>query len=180
MTYPSYEATARSAARSPTRRVFPPKRLATALKETTDEIIERPNPPRRDRTYPRVIKRYRAHSHRIKRSTDHGQRYNSPAKNPKSSRYHANVAHWSRGRGGSRVRTRQPRSAAAVGVAWMSPTRFPLTERSNRIRRRGECESGRSDPANKHIRKRRRGGYREALLAKRSSARRGAGSSCRF
>jgi hypothetical protein len=27
-----------------------------------------------------VVKRYRAHSHRIKRTTDHGQLYNSPAK----------------------------------------------------------------------------------------------------
>jgi DDE family transposase/transposase IS4-like protein len=59
---------------------FPPKRLTTALKETTHEITERPNPPRRHRTYPRVIKRYRAHSHRIKRPTDHGQLHNGPAK----------------------------------------------------------------------------------------------------
>jgi hypothetical protein len=27
-----------------------------------------------------VIKRYRAHSHRIKRATDHGQLHNGPAK----------------------------------------------------------------------------------------------------
>jgi len=80
MTYPSCAATARSAARSPTKRVFPPDKLATALTETTHEITERLNPPRRHRTYPRVIKRYRAHSHRIKRATDHGQRHNSPPK----------------------------------------------------------------------------------------------------
>ncbi len=64
----------------PNQAGFPPKRLTAALKETTDEIIERPNPPRQDRTYPRVAKRYRAHSHRIKRTTDHGQLHNGPAK----------------------------------------------------------------------------------------------------
>jgi hypothetical protein len=59
---------------------FSPQRLATALNETTNEITERPNPARRHRTYPRVVKRYRTHSHRTKRTTDHGQLHNGPAK----------------------------------------------------------------------------------------------------
>ena len=50
------------------------------LKETIEEIVERLNPPRQDRTYPRVVKRYRAHSHRIKRTTDHGQLHDGPPK----------------------------------------------------------------------------------------------------
>jgi DDE family transposase len=48
--------------------------------ETTHEITERPNPPRRHRTYPRVVKRYRAHHHCLKRATDHGQLHNGPPK----------------------------------------------------------------------------------------------------
>src|ERR1700712_3823937 len=75
-TYPLSAATAPSAARSPTRRAFPPKTLAAALAETTHEITDRPNPPRRHRTYPRVVKRYRAHHHCLKRTTDHGQLHN--------------------------------------------------------------------------------------------------------
>lgn len=39
------------------------------------EIIERPNPERRQRTYPRVVKRHFAKYHRIKRPTDRGQRH---------------------------------------------------------------------------------------------------------
>ncbi len=56
------------------------EKISTTLTETTHEITERLNPPRRHRTYPRVIKRYRAHSHRIKRATDHGQLHNGPPK----------------------------------------------------------------------------------------------------
>ncbi len=72
-TYPSFVASARSAARSRTRRGFPPGRLAAALAETIREINERPNGPRRNRTCPRKVKRYRAHSHHIKRPTDRNQ-----------------------------------------------------------------------------------------------------------
>ncbi|MGH3832041.1 MAG: IS4 family transposase [Pseudonocardiaceae bacterium] len=64
----------------PNQAGFSPRKLATALTETINEITERPNPPRRHRTYPRVIKRYRAHSHRIKRTTDHGQLHTNPPK----------------------------------------------------------------------------------------------------
>src|SRR6478735_3319284 len=69
-TYRSYAATARSAARFPTRRAFPPDRLTDALNESLDEIVAQRLGPRRQRTCPRVVKRYRAHSHRIKRATD--------------------------------------------------------------------------------------------------------------
>ena len=37
------------------------------------------NPPRRDRTYPRVIKRVRHNSNRVKRPGDHGIRHDGPA-----------------------------------------------------------------------------------------------------
>ena len=36
------------------------------------------NPRRRHRTYPRVIKRARHNSYRVKRPGDHGTRYDSP------------------------------------------------------------------------------------------------------
>jgi len=42
---------------SPGRRVFPPNRLATCLRHAIAEILQRPNPARRHRTYPRVTKR---------------------------------------------------------------------------------------------------------------------------
>jgi hypothetical protein len=37
------------------------------------------NPRRRHRTYPRVIKRARHNSYRVKRPGDHGTRYTGPA-----------------------------------------------------------------------------------------------------
>lgn len=37
------------------------------------------NPPRRDRAYPRVIKRARHNSYRVKRPGDHGTRHDGPA-----------------------------------------------------------------------------------------------------
>src|SRR5882757_10066114 len=54
---PSSEPCASSAATSPGRRVFPPDRLATNLRHALAEILARPNPARRLRTYPRVTKR---------------------------------------------------------------------------------------------------------------------------
>src|SRR3954447_15706360 len=76
----SSAATARSAARFPTRRAFPPDRLADALIETINEIVAQRLGPRRQRTCPRVVKRYRAHSHRIKRETDRIQLHTHPPK----------------------------------------------------------------------------------------------------
>jgi hypothetical protein len=37
------------------------------------------NPRRRHRTYPRVVKRARHNSYRVKRATDHGTRHARPA-----------------------------------------------------------------------------------------------------
>jgi hypothetical protein len=37
------------------------------------------NPERRHRTYPRVIKRARHNSYRVKRPSDHGTRHTGPA-----------------------------------------------------------------------------------------------------
>ena len=37
------------------------------------------NPKRRDRTYPRVVKRARHNSYRVKRPGDHGTRHVGPA-----------------------------------------------------------------------------------------------------
>ena len=37
------------------------------------------NPPRRNRTYPRVVKRARHNSYRVKRPGDHGIRHDNPA-----------------------------------------------------------------------------------------------------
>src|ERR1700690_3842370 len=54
---PSSGPCASSAATSPGRRVFPPDRLATNLRHALAEILARPNPARRLRTYPRVTKR---------------------------------------------------------------------------------------------------------------------------
>src|SRR5262245_2012666 len=62
---------ASSAARSPTRRVFPPRRLQTALKTARAELVERLN-PKRHRTNPRAVKRARHNSYRVKRPTDVG------------------------------------------------------------------------------------------------------------
>jgi hypothetical protein len=36
------------------------------------------NPPRRHRTYPRVVKRARHNSYRVKRAGDHGMRHAGP------------------------------------------------------------------------------------------------------
>jgi hypothetical protein len=37
------------------------------------------NPPRRDRTYPRVIKHARHNSYRVKKPGDHGTHHDGPA-----------------------------------------------------------------------------------------------------
>jgi hypothetical protein len=44
------------------------------------DITRKPalNPQRRHRTYPRVIKRARHNSYRVKRASDHGIRYTGP------------------------------------------------------------------------------------------------------
>jgi hypothetical protein len=56
---------------------FPPQRLKKATEATTAEILERLN-SRRDRTYPRVVKRARHNSYRVKRATDTGTKHDGP------------------------------------------------------------------------------------------------------
>jgi hypothetical protein len=60
---------------------FPPERQAAILATIMTGITAKRNlnPARRDRTYPRVVKRNRHNSYRIKRRTDHGTRHHGPA-----------------------------------------------------------------------------------------------------
>lgn len=51
---------------------FPPEHLRQALTETITEILERLNPPRRNRTSPRVVKRGRHNYYKIKRPHHQG------------------------------------------------------------------------------------------------------------
>lgn len=59
---------------------FPPCRLKTAHRTALAEIIERPNPPRRNRSNPRAIKRLHVHGHRLKRPADIGTKHPGPAR----------------------------------------------------------------------------------------------------
>jgi hypothetical protein len=65
-----------SAARSPTRRHFPPGRLATATAMATAEILERVTKGRRKRTYPRVIKKYKGRTYPVKQADQTGRPHN--------------------------------------------------------------------------------------------------------
>jgi hypothetical protein len=60
------------------RRPFPPDRLHPATAAAFTEILERLNPPRRMRTCPRVIKRARHNSYRVKRPGDISITHTSP------------------------------------------------------------------------------------------------------
>jgi len=78
--YPSFEASDSSAARSPGKRTFPPHNPADVTAIANAEILDIINPKRRQRTYPRVVKRHFAKYHRIKRPTDHGQHHHDTPK----------------------------------------------------------------------------------------------------
>jgi hypothetical protein len=69
-----------SAAGAPTR-LFPLEQRQRAAAEVKADITRAKNlnPPRRYRTYPRVIKRARHNSYRVKRPGDHGTRHYGPA-----------------------------------------------------------------------------------------------------
>lgn len=54
--------------------------MSHALADTLAEIVEFPNPPRRHRAYPRVVKRLKAHRHLLKRPQHRGTTYTRPAK----------------------------------------------------------------------------------------------------
>lgn len=56
-----------------------PERLSGALHDAVAEILHRPNPLRRHRTGPRVIKRARHNSYRVKRPKDQNIRHPGPA-----------------------------------------------------------------------------------------------------
>jgi hypothetical protein len=49
------------------------------MTDALDEIRQQPNPARRDRSCPRVIKRARHNSYRVKRPTDRITRHPGPA-----------------------------------------------------------------------------------------------------
>jgi len=68
---------ASSAARSPTRRIFPPERRKKVINTTITEILEQLN-ERRHRTYPRVVKRARHNSYRVRQATDIGTKHDGP------------------------------------------------------------------------------------------------------
>jgi hypothetical protein len=57
---------------------FPPRRLKKAIKATIAEILEKLNHHRRHRAYPRVVKRARYNSYRVKRVTDTGTKHDGP------------------------------------------------------------------------------------------------------
>lgn len=65
---------------SPTRRPFPPEDQAAALVRAYVDITRKKNlnPRRRNRSYPRVVKRARHNSYRVKRPTDTGIRHEAP------------------------------------------------------------------------------------------------------
>lgn len=60
------------------RRPFPPDHLAAATAAAFAEMLERLNPERRMRTCPRVIKRARHNSYRVKRPGDVAVTHISP------------------------------------------------------------------------------------------------------
>ena len=66
------------AARSPTRRPFPPERLRAAVRDAHAEILRHLLPPRGHRTCERVVKRARHNSYRVKRPTDKIIRHAGP------------------------------------------------------------------------------------------------------
>ena len=60
------------------RRPFPPDRLTAITAAAFAEMLERLNPKRRMRTCPRVIKRARHNSYRVKRPSDIAVTHTSP------------------------------------------------------------------------------------------------------
>ena len=60
------------------RRRFPPDHLAAITAAVFAEMLERLNPPRRLRSCPRVIKRARHNSYRVKRPGDASITHTSP------------------------------------------------------------------------------------------------------
>ena len=70
-----------SAAPPPGRRHFPPERWSDQVAPQVIADLSAPrnrNPPRRHRSYPRVVKRARHNSYRVKKTTDTGRRHTGP------------------------------------------------------------------------------------------------------
>lgn len=65
-----------------TLRIFPPERHARVIETLKTDITRKKNlnPLRRDRSYPRVVKRARHNSYRVKRPGDVGVRHDEPAR----------------------------------------------------------------------------------------------------
>jgi hypothetical protein len=63
-----------------TRRPFPPDALHHLITTTGRDITARRHThgPRRHRSYPRVVKRMRHNSYRVKQPHDHGTRHTGP------------------------------------------------------------------------------------------------------
>ncbi|MEU8192324.1 hypothetical protein AB0C10_00925 [Microbispora amethystogenes] len=62
-------------------RIFPPDRQERVVERLKKDITRKKNlnPKRRDRSYPRVVKRARHNSYRVKRPGDVGVRHDGPA-----------------------------------------------------------------------------------------------------
>ena len=67
------------AAPPPVRRLFPPQDWDHALPHVIAEITCKINPERRDRSYPRVVKRARHNNDRVKKPGETGTRHPGPA-----------------------------------------------------------------------------------------------------
>ena len=63
----------------PVRRAFPPEDFDRVLPSVLANIPRKINPQRRHRSYPRVVKRARHNSYRVKRPGDTGTRHTGPA-----------------------------------------------------------------------------------------------------
>jgi hypothetical protein len=57
---------------------FSPRNLERAVRETIEEIAERPNPPRRERTCPRAVKRMSHTTFPTKKRTQRNISHDSP------------------------------------------------------------------------------------------------------
>ncbi|MEO3863901.1 hypothetical protein [Acrocarpospora sp. B8E8] len=64
-----------------TLRIFPPDRQQRVIDALKKDITRKKNlnPKRRDRSFPRVVKRARHNSYRVKRPGDVGVRHDGPA-----------------------------------------------------------------------------------------------------
>jgi hypothetical protein len=64
-----------------TLRIFPPDRQERVVEALKKDITRKKNlnPKRRDRSYPRVVKRARHNSYRVKKPGDVGVRHDRPA-----------------------------------------------------------------------------------------------------